>query len=73
MMVYLGGRWRGAFRPRLHDAPPGYRPPRNRLPLKERRRKARQDLILMRVATVILVPAAVALVVLILVMIAAHG
>ena len=21
MMVYLGGRWRGAFRPRLHDAP----------------------------------------------------
>lgn len=34
---------------------PGYRPPRRRLPLKERQRKARQDWILLRVATVVLV------------------
>lgn len=72
-MVYLGPRWRGAFRPRLHDPPPGYRPPRPRLPPRERQRKARQDWILMRATTVILVPTAVALVVIILVIIATHS
>lgn len=72
-MVYLGPRWRGAFRPRLHDPPPGYRPPRHRLPPKVRQRKARQDWILMRATTVILVPTAVALVVIILVIIATHS
>lgn len=71
-MVYLGPRWRGAFRPRLHDAPPGYRPPRPRIPSKERQREARQDLILLRAATVILVLAAAAVIVIIVVIIATH-
>jgi hypothetical protein len=72
-MVYLGGPSRGAPRPRLNDPPHGYRPPRRRLPLKERQRKARQDWILMRVATVILVPTAVAIVVIIFLIIATHS
>lgn len=72
-MVYLGPRWRGAFRPRLHDAPPGYRPPRPRTSPRERQRKAREDQILMRGATVILVPLAVAVLVLIVLIIATHG
>jgi hypothetical protein len=72
-MVYLGGPSRGAPRPRLHDAPPGYRPPRSRISVKEQRRQARQELVLMRVATVILVPTAIALVVMIFVIIATHG
>jgi hypothetical protein len=72
-MVYLGPRWRGAFRPRLHNPPPGYRPPRLRIPLKERQRQARENYILMRAATVILVPTAIALVVIIFLIIAAHS
>ena len=72
-MVNLGGPWRGVSRPRLHDAPPGYRPPRRRLPLKERQRQARQDLVLMRVATVVVVLMAVALLVVIIVVIATHS
>jgi hypothetical protein len=73
-MVYLGGgspRRRNG--PYLHDPPPGYRPPRLRTTRKEQQRKARQDWVLMRVGTVILVPTAVALLVLILVMIVTHG
>jgi len=69
-MVYLNGPHRGVSRARLHDPPPGYRPPRPRLPLKERRRKARRDYILMRVASVVLVLTAGAFVVIMLMIIA---
>jgi hypothetical protein len=72
-MVYLNGPSRGVSRARLHDAPPGYRPPRRRLPVKERRRKARRDWILMRVTSLVLIPLAVAVVVIIIVMIATHA
>ena len=71
-MVYLGPRWRGAFRPRLHNPPPGYRPPKPRISLKERQRQARQNYILLRAATIILVPVTVALAVIIFLIIAAH-
>ena len=71
-MVYLGGprRRRGIY---LNDPPPGYRPPRPSITLKERQREARQDWILMRVATVILVLAAAAVVVIISLIIATHS
>jgi hypothetical protein len=72
-MVWLAGPSRGAFRPRLHDAPPGYRPPRPRVSLKERQRRAREDQILMRVTTAILMPTAVAVIVIISLMVATHG
>ncbi len=75
MMVWLGGPRRGASRTKplvLHDPPPGYRPPRPRLPLKDRQRKARQDWVLMRVTTVILVLAAAAIAVIIVLMIAGY-
>lgn len=72
-MVNLGGPWRGVSRPRLHDAPPGYRPPRRRLPLRERQRKARQDWFLMRIATVVLVLTAAAVLVIIILVIATHS
>ena len=75
-MVYLGGprgrspRRRGLY---LHDPPPGYRPPRSRMPKRDRQRMMRQDYILMRVTTVVLVGVAVALLVLFVVMIATHS
>ena len=69
-MAYLGGPGRGVRRPRLHDAPPGYRPPR--LSPGERRRQLRQDYILLRVGTVIAVGLVIALVVVGLIMIATH-
>jgi hypothetical protein len=72
-MVYLGGPWRGVSRPRLQAPPPGYRPPRRRPPLKERQRKARQDWVLMRVATVVLVLTAAAFLVIISLVIATHS
>jgi hypothetical protein len=63
-MVYLGGprrrrgtQGRGLY---LHNPPPGYRPPRLRIPMKDRQRKARQDWVLMRVTTVVLVLTAIA-------------
>jgi hypothetical protein len=62
-------RGRGIY---LHDPPPGYRPPRLRLPLRERQREAREDWILMRVTSVILVLAASAFMVIIFVIIATH-
>ncbi len=75
-MVYLGGPRgrkrtlsRGIY---LHDPPPGYRPPRPRTPLKERQREAREDWILMRVTTVILVIVAAAMAVFIALMIAGY-
>jgi hypothetical protein len=73
MMVYLNGPSRGVSRARLHDAPPGYRPPRRRLPLKDRKRKARRDWILMRFSSAILIPIAVALAVIIVLMIVTHA
>jgi len=72
-MVFLSGPRRGVGRVKLHDAPPGYRPPRRPgLPLKERQRLAREYLIAIRVATVILVLAAAAFMVFIFVIIATH-
>jgi hypothetical protein len=72
-MVWLAGPSRGAFRPRLHDAPPGYRPPRPGMSLKERQRQAREDQILLRVLIAILIPTAVAVIVIIVLMMATHG
>lgn len=70
-MVWLGGPRRGSRgRPIvLHDPPPGYRPPRLRISLKNRQREAREEWVLMRVATVILVLAAAAIAVIMVVMI----
>lgn len=74
-MVWLGGP-RGRFgrtKPIvLHDPPPGYRPPRLRIPLNDRQREAREDWVLMRVTTVVLVLAAAAFMVIIFVIIATH-
>jgi hypothetical protein len=76
-MVYLGGpRRRGVTGPKgiyLHDAPPGYHPPRQETPPKDRQRKARQDWILMRATTVVLVLTGVAFMVIIFVLIATHS
>jgi hypothetical protein len=69
-MVYLGGPGRGVRRPRLHDAPPGYRPPQ--ISREEQRRQLRQDFILLRVATVCAVVLVTALVVIFLIIIATH-
>jgi hypothetical protein len=71
-MVNLGPKWVGASRPRLHDAPLGYHPPRLRIPLKERQRESRQQWLLMRVATVVLVAVVAAFLVLLVVLIATH-
>jgi len=74
-MVWLGGPRRGGGRTKpivLHDPPPGYRPPSPRIPLKDLQRKARQDWVLMRVATVVLALAAAAFMVVIFVIIATH-
>lgn len=72
-MVWLGPRWRGAFRPRLHDPPPGYSPPRPRVPLKERQRIARRDWVLEHVLAVILVLSAGAVLLIIVTLIATRG
>lgn len=75
-MVYLGGpRGRRGRRNALylHDAPPGYRPPRQHLPQKEAQRNLRTDWILLRVATVVIVPVVIALIVIITVMVAMHS
>jgi hypothetical protein len=70
-MVYLGGPLnRRRQQLRLHDAPPGYRPPR--IPVKNRKKKERQAQELIRVPTVVLVLAAAATVVLVLVMAATY-
>lgn len=71
-MVWLGGPSRGAFRPRLHDPPPGYRPPRRGIPLPERQRQARRDWVLEHILAVILVPVAVAIVVIVVLMVAGY-
>jgi hypothetical protein len=81
-MVWLSGPRRGRLRRNqpdlirqrgiyLHDPPPGYRPPT--MPSKDRQRLLRDDWILMRVATVVLVLAAAAFMVIIFVIIATHS
>jgi len=52
---------------------PGYHPPRPEIPPKDRQRQARQDWVLMRVATVILILVAVAFMVIIVLIIATHS
>jgi hypothetical protein len=70
-MVWLGGRRGSRTTPiKLHDPPPGYRPPGPTIPLKDRQRNARQDWVLMRVATVVLVLAAAAFIVIMVVIFA---
>jgi hypothetical protein len=72
-MAFLSGPRRGASRIKLHDPPPGYRPPLEpRVPLKDQQRRARRDWVIMRVATVVLVLAAAAFMVIIFVIIATH-
>lgn len=74
-MVWLGGpRSRstrglsgGLF---LNDPPPGYRPPRDRTSEKDQQRTARNEYVLMRASTVILVGIVAALVIVFLVIIA---
>jgi hypothetical protein len=80
-MVWLSGPRKGRLRNQpdlirqrgiyLHDAPPGYRPPR--LPHKYVQQQLRKDYILMRVATVVLALLAVAFLVIIGVMIATYA
>jgi hypothetical protein len=75
-MVWIGGpRGRGAGRTKplmLHDPPPGYRPPRRRIPLQERQRLLRRDWILEHVLAVILVLCAGTVLVIICLMMAMH-
>lgn len=72
-MVWLGPQSRGTPRPRLHDPPyPGYRQPEPKVPLRERQRQLRQDRILLRVGTIVLVLTASAFLVLVCVLIATH-
>jgi hypothetical protein len=71
-MVYLGGpsgprRRRGLY---LHDPPPGYRPPKQRIPEEEQRRRVGRDRVLIQAATVVLVITATAFLALIIVLIA---
>ena len=69
-MVNLGPQWRGVQRPRLHDAPPGYVPPR---PSREvQRRQLRLDYILLRAGTVVAIGLVAAILVICLVEIAVH-
>jgi len=78
-MVWIGGPRRNDRLERgrrgiyLHDPPPGYYPPRPEIPLKDRQRQARQDWVLMRVATVVLIIAAVAFMVIMILIIATHS
>jgi len=70
-MAFLSGPRRGVGRVKLHDPPPGYRPPRApRVSQNEQRQRALRDWAIMRVATVVLVLAAGAFVVIIAVFIA---
>ena len=74
-MVWLGGpRGRGGRTKGivLHDPPPGYRAGGPRIPWRDRQRQAREDWVLMRVATVVLVLAAGALAVIFALMIAGY-
>jgi hypothetical protein len=71
-MVYLGGPQRGRRNQlRLRDAPPGYRPPQ--MPASERQKQSRQELLLFRVAAVILILLVTGLVVVCAVVIATRA
>ena len=77
-MVYLGGPRRRSRAGRasgiyLHDPPPGYHPPRPRIPVQDQRRKLRQDYVLMRVVTVVLILTATAFLAMMLFFIATHS
>jgi hypothetical protein len=73
-MVFLSGPAQGTKRIRLHDPPPGYHPPHGpRIPLKEQQRRARRDWVIIRVATVGLILAAAAFLVIIFVIMATHS
>ena len=66
----LGRGRRGIY---LHDPPPGYHPPRPGIPLRDRQRQARQERILMRAATVVLILVAVGFMVIMLLIIATRS
>jgi hypothetical protein len=81
-MVWLSGPRRGRLRGNqpdlirqrgiyLHDPPPGYHAPTMRS--KDRQRMLRQDWLLLRVGTVVLVLAAVAFLVIIVLMIVTYA
>ena len=53
--------------------PPGYHPPRPRLPLKGQHRQARQERVLMRVATAVLLLTAAPVLVIISLLITTHS
>jgi len=77
-MVYLGGPRRRSRAGRasgiyLHDPPPGYHPPRPRIPMKDQQRKLRQDYVLMRIVTVVLILTTTAFLAMMLFFIAAHS
>ena len=78
-MVWLGGPRRSDSFGRgrrgiyLHDPPPGYHPPRPDIPLKDRQRQARQEWVLMRAATVVLILVAVAFLVIMFLIIATNS
>ena len=65
----LGRGRRGLY---LHDPPPGYHPPRPRMPLKDQQRIARQDWILEHVLAVILILSAAAVILIICLIVAMH-
>jgi hypothetical protein len=72
-MVWLSGPRRGVGRVKLHDPPPGYRPPRRvSPPLTEQRRRARRDWAILHVAVIVLVMLAVAFMVIMFVIIATN-
>jgi hypothetical protein len=75
-MVYLGGpRGRNGTRSRgiyLHDPPPGYHPPRTKTPFRIRQRQAREERLLLRVTTVVLVLLVAAMAVFVALMIAGY-
>jgi hypothetical protein len=73
-MVWLSGpRGSGRTKPIvLHDPPPGYHPHRPEIPLKERQRQARKDWILEHIAAVVLIPTAIAFMVIVVMMIARY-
>jgi hypothetical protein len=77
-MVYLGARLTRAARADAGVStctilPLGYHPPRTRLSLKDQQRQARQEWVLLRVATVVLVLTAAAVLVIISLIIATHS
>jgi hypothetical protein len=70
-MVWLSGWRANGVRPIvLHDPPPGYRPPKQRIPEEEQRRRVGRDRVLIQAATVVLVITATAFLALIIVLIA---